>query len=309
MRQAELTIAVIWLLSVLAVNGTGSAKAPDQPAQLLWEGWHTAPAPALTRYRVFQNKVVELANLTKPCGLGSESATIEGKVVRLQFDDSGIAVIGFVLEESNGSRSFVNVHTPSISDDGMDMADLGWIEQGLQTLLRPGTYIQGAIQRCGAAGRVLALDAVRPAATASTRSADQTNNSRSISAHAEIALVREHGTLKVPVVINGILTLNFTVDSGASDVSIPADVVMVMMRTGTLTSADFYGTQTYRLADGSVVPSKVFRIRALMVGDRVIENVTGSMSGVEGSLLLGQSFLGRFASWSIDNERQVLVLQ
>jgi predicted aspartyl protease len=115
--------------------------------------------------------------------------------------------------------------------------------------------------------------------------------------------------MKVPVVINGSLTLNFTVDSGAADVSIPADVVMVLMRTGTLTISDFLGTQNYRLADGSVVPSKVFRIRTLMVGDRVIENVTGSMAGVEGSLLLGQSFLSRFTSWSIDNKRQVLVLQ
>jgi len=29
---------------------------------------------------------------------------------------------------------------------------------------------------------------------------------------------------------------------------------------------------------------------------------------LKGSLLLGQSFLSRFKSWSIDNERQVLIL-
>jgi hypothetical protein len=32
------------------------------------------------------------------------------------------------------------------------------------------------------------------------------------------------------------------------------------------------------------------------------------MTPVHGSLLLGQSFLSRFRSWSIDNGRQVLVL-
>ena len=93
-----------------------------------------------------------------------------------------------------------------------------------------------------------------------------------------------------------------------SEVAIPKDVVLVMIRTGTLQKSDFLGTKTYSLADGSTVTSRTFRIRSLKVGNRVIENVTGSTTNVEGSLLLGQSFLSRFRSWSIDNQRQVLVL-
>ena len=77
------------------------------------------------------------------------------------------------------------------------------------------------------------------------------------------------------------------------------------MRTGTLRDADFLGQRTYKLADGSTISSQTFRIRVLKVGDRQIENVTGSVAG---SLLLGQSFLSRFRSWSIDNQRQVLML-
>jgi hypothetical protein len=130
-----------------------------------------------------------------------------------------------------------------------------------------------------------------------------------LSTRTEVSLVKEEGTLKVPVLINGVIPLNFTVDGGASDVSIPADVVLVMVRTGTLTDSDFLGTQTYRLADGSTVPSRTFRIRTLKVGDRVIENVTGSMAGVTGSLLLGQSFLSRFHRWSINNVTGVLELE
>lgn len=126
--------------------------------------------------------------------------------------------------------------------------------------------------------------------------------------HVAVSLEKEGGTFVVPVSINGALTLKFTVDSGAADVSIPADVVMTLLRTGTLSKEDFLGKQTYRLADGSTVPSATFRIRSLKVGDRVIENVTGSVASVSGSLLLGQSFLSRFKSWSIDNQRQVLLL-
>jgi hypothetical protein len=123
-----------------------------------------------------------------------------------------------------------------------------------------------------------------------------------------IAMQRLSGTYIVPVSINGRLSLDFVVDSGAADVSIPADVVLTLMRTGTIQGNDFVGTQRYRLADGSVVPSMTFRIRTLEVGGHEVRNVLGSVAPVSGTLLLGQSFLGRFKSWSIDNHRHVLVL-
>jgi predicted aspartyl protease len=116
------------------------------------------------------------------------------------------------------------------------------------------------------------------------------------------------GTFVVPVLISKTITLNFVIDSGAADVSIPADVVLTLVRSGTLQRSDFIGTQTYRLADGSTVPSTTFRIRSLTMNNVVVENVTGSIANVKGDLLLGQSFLSRFKSWSIDNGRQALVL-
>jgi hypothetical protein len=81
----------------------------------------------------------------------------------------------------------------------------------------------------------------------------------------------------IPVTINGTLPLDFVLDSGASDVSIPADVVLTLIRTGTLTKGDFIGTQTYQLADGSSAPSDVFRIRSLKIGSVVLENVIASL--------------------------------
>jgi hypothetical protein len=125
----------------------------------------------------------------------------------------------------------------------------------------------------------------------------------------EIQLAKAGGVLVAPVRINGAITLNFLIDSGAADVSIPADVVLTLFRTGTLTDADFLGKRTYRLADGSTVPSETFRIRVLKVGDRELENVIGSIADVRSVPLLGQSFLSRFRSWSIDNQRQILVLE
>lgn len=126
---------------------------------------------------------------------------------------------------------------------------------------------------------------------------------------AQISMKKEGGTYVVPVLINNAITLDFMVDSGASDVSIPEDVVTTLMRTGTIRATDFIGEKTYVLADGSRVQSKTFLIRSLKVGDWMLENVTGSVASKSGSLLLGQSFLGRFKSWSIDNTKHALVLE
>jgi clan AA aspartic protease (TIGR02281 family) len=122
-----------------------------------------------------------------------------------------------------------------------------------------------------------------------------------------IPLIREHGTFVVPVVINDKLTLNFTIDSGASDVSIPTDVFSTLTRTGTVTKSDFLDTQVYELADGSKQTSQRFRMRSLRIGNVELKNVIASVAPSAGSLLLGQSFLSRLKAWSIDNGRQLLV--
>jgi aspartyl protease family protein len=124
-----------------------------------------------------------------------------------------------------------------------------------------------------------------------------------------VVLSRGGGTFHVPVIINGSIRLPFIIDSGASDVTIPDDVMLTLIRSGTISDDDFLGKQTYKLADGSTVSSTTFRIRSLRVGDRVLENVTAGTTSVSGELLLGQSFLRHFRSWSIDNARGVLVLE
>ncbi len=54
--------------------------------------------------------------------------------------------------------------------------------------------------------------------------------------------------------------------------------------------------------------SQRFRIRSLRIGSLELRDVVASVAPIAGSLLLGQSFLSRIKSWSIDNERHLLVL-
>ena len=81
-----------------------------------------------------------------------------------------------------------------------------------------------------------------------------------------------------------------------------------MVRTGTIKESDITGNQTYVLADGSRSESVTFLIRSLKIGSKVVENVKGTIAPAKGSLLLGQSFLGRFRSWSIDNKTNEILL-
>jgi clan AA aspartic protease (TIGR02281 family) len=137
------------------------------------------------------------------------------------------------------------------------------------------------------------------------RTTDPTQSSVATS----VSMKRDGGIFVVPVQINGTLTLDFALDSGASDVSVPADVFSTLTRTGTVKPADIVGKQSYTLADGSTSQSLTFIIRTLKVGDHVVENVRASVAPAQGPLLLGQSFLAHFSSWSIDNGTQRLNLQ
>ena len=124
----------------------------------------------------------------------------------------------------------------------------------------------------------------------------------------EIQLTEGNGTFLVPVQINGRLVLDFTIDSGAADVQIPGDVLLTLTRTGTVSKGDFLGTQTYMLADGSSVPSPRFMLHTLEIGGHAIHDVAASVGSVDSPPLLGQSFLSKLGSWTIDNTRHILTI-
>jgi gag-polyprotein putative aspartyl protease len=117
------------------------------------------------------------------------------------------------------------------------------------------------------------------------------------------------GTLVAPAIINNSIKLDFLVDSGASDVSIPADVFSTLVRTNTVAKTDITGFRNYRNADGEISQSKTFVIRSLKIGNIEVLNVHAKEAPANAPLLLGQSFLKRFKSWSIDNATQELILQ
>ena len=118
----------------------------------------------------------------------------------------------------------------------------------------------------------------------------------------------EGGVLKVPVQLNGAITLKFVVDSGASSVQIPKDVFLTLIRAETIKEGDYLPGETFVLADGSKVKSDKFILRSIKVGESAFSDVEASVGGVDAPLLLGQSFLSRFGEWKIDNKNGKLIL-
>ena len=110
---------------------------------------------ASVQYKEVGGRTKELFGLftDKDCS----PAAIQGKVVKRDFAKNGVSPSGFVLEKKDGSRTFVNVEIP----DDLNMVDLGYVTQGLQTLIREGRYTHGGVRACGAAGRVLTLESVK----------------------------------------------------------------------------------------------------------------------------------------------------
>lgn len=116
------------------------------------------------------------------------------------------------------------------------------------------------------------------------------------------------GAYVVPVLINGVLSEDFIIDSGSADVSIPADVASTLKQLGTISAKDLIGSKTYVMADGSRVPSETYRLSSLKIGNLVMQDVTVRVAAEKSHFLLGQSFLNRLKSWSMDNDRHALII-
>lgn len=127
-------------------------------------------------------------------------------------------------------------------------------------------------------------------------------------ADVRVPLVNNSGMYAVPVRVNDVITLNFMISSGADGIILPADVVLTLLRAGTVKPDDFLPGQKLQLADGSMVNSERLTLKFIEVGGVRVENVTATILSVDSSPMLGQGFLSHIPHWSVDNIRHELVL-
>ena len=115
----------------------------------------------------------------------------------------------------------------------------------------------------------------------------------------------------VQATVNGTQRVRFILDTGCSDVSLSTTLVARLRAEGSLTAADSLGTANFSTANGKVQGER-FLLRSLQVGSRTVYKVGGSViygNASDDIMLLGQTFLRKFKSWSIDNGKAELVLE
>jgi hypothetical protein len=124
----------------------------------------------------------------------------------------------------------------------------------------------------------------------------------------ELKLYANGGT---PTVITqiGTATVKFAVDSGAAAVALPPSAWNALLASGAVVAArDFVQNVTFTMADGHTHTKPIYRVSALTVGGVTAHDVLCDIAETEDSGLLGESFLGKFSSWTIDNAHGVLRL-
>lgn len=125
----------------------------------------------------------------------------------------------------------------------------------------------------------------------------------------EVNLTGEAGVFHVSGRIRNSVDVQFTLDSGASVVTIPEELFRRLYSSGLVSDDDLLGEGEYILADGSTIRSVNFRIASITVGDLTVSNVIGTTTPEGSGALLGQSFLRKFKSWHVDNKRNKLILK
>ena len=126
----------------------------------------------------------------------------------------------------------------------------------------------------------------------------------------EVPITRKAGgTFNVDCSVNG-LALNMIFDTGASDVSISKVEADFMLKNNYLSKDDIKGKQYYQTADGGISEGTVITLKEVRIGDAVLHNVNASVvKNQKAPLLLGESVLQRFGTFTVDNINSKLIIK
>lgn len=167
-------------------------------------------------------------------------------------------------------------------------------------------------KNCSGSGRRASLNNANTPKTETPTVQSTDNNAQEIESNLvserfAVPLGSEGGVNTIPVEINGV-KMDFIFDTGASDITISTVEAAFLIKQGSISREDVIGEQSYQTADGSINVGLKIRLRTVKIGSSELKNVEASIIDNERApLLLGQSALQRFGSFSIDNtNRQVI---
>lgn len=134
---------------------------------------------------------------------------------------------------------------------------------------------------------------------------------RSVSQSRNTIKLKKQGDLfLIPITINDALKIDFLFDTGASDVFISPEILLTLMRMNSIEKSDLVGSRKYSFANGKSEVCKVYNLRSLKIGTRVVKNVQCAVANtIISDMLLGQSFLKRLGGYRFDNVNNEMILE
>ena len=124
----------------------------------------------------------------------------------------------------------------------------------------------------------------------------------------EILLTERNGVYIVPVTLNDSITVDGILDTGASEMFIPFNVIAKLIQSRSIAMKDILKEGVYTLADGSINAKERVNIAKILIGDTTFYNISAIVGAKNSQLLIGQNLLHTFDSYGIDNNRKILTL-
>ena len=120
----------------------------------------SSQAQAEPRYKLNKQmtEAVALSNLS-PGGGACVASRANGRVVAVRYNEMQTLPVLFTIAEKSGERTLINVDVDELQN--ASRVAQGWVVQTLQKMVRKGRSVSLGIKLCGAAGRVIMLDAIR----------------------------------------------------------------------------------------------------------------------------------------------------
>lgn len=123
----------------------------------------------------------------------------------------------------------------------------------------------------------------------------------------EIALTEHNGVYTMPITLNDSITVHGILDTGASEMFIPFNVIAMLIQSQSIAIKDILKEGFYTLADGSTKTRERVNITKIIIGNSTFYNISAIVGANNSEILIGQSLLKNL-NYHIDNNKKTLTL-
>jgi predicted aspartyl protease len=123
----------------------------------------------------------------------------------------------------------------------------------------------------------------------------------------EIALIDSNGVYMIPITLNDSIVVAGILDTGASEMFIPFNVIASLIQKGDIATKDILKDGSYTLADGTIKNRERVNISKIMIGNLTFTNVSAIVGANNSTVLIGQNILKNI-NYSIDNKKKILII-